>query len=94
MERYNRFIVFDAEWIVFGNLPEVFCKKDVFKIFAKFTGNHLCRSLRPATSIRKRPRLGIFPVNFAKFLRFSFSRNIYSGCFWIVFGCLYGVLVL
>ena len=25
--------------------PEVFCKKDVFKNFAKFTGKHLCQSL-------------------------------------------------
>ena len=24
---------------------EVFCKKDVLKNFAKFTGNHLCQSL-------------------------------------------------
>ena len=25
--------------------PEVFCKKDVLKNFAKFTGNHLCQTL-------------------------------------------------
>ena len=25
--------------------PEVFCKKDVLKNFAKFTGKHLCQSL-------------------------------------------------
>ena len=24
--------------------PEVFCKEDVVKIFAKFTGKHLCQS--------------------------------------------------
>ena len=88
MERYNRFIAFDAEWIVFGNLPEVFCKK----MFLKFLQN-----LQESTCVGVldlRPRLGIFPVNFAKFLRFSFSWNIYSGCFWIVFGSLYGVLAL
>ena len=25
--------------------PEVFCKKDVFKNFTKFTGKHLCQIL-------------------------------------------------
>ena len=25
--------------------PEVFCKKGVLEIFAKFTGKHLCQSL-------------------------------------------------
>ena len=25
--------------------PEVFCKKDVLRNFAKFTGKHLCQSL-------------------------------------------------
>ena len=25
--------------------PKVFCKKDVLKNFAKFTGKHLCQSL-------------------------------------------------
>ena len=27
-----------------SSCPEVFCKKDVFKKFAKFTGKHLCQS--------------------------------------------------
>ena len=66
MERYNRFIAFDAEWIVFGNLPEVFCKKDVFKIFAKSTGKHLCRSLRPATPARD------FSCKFCKIFKIFF----------------------
>ena len=25
--------------------PEVFCRKDVYRNFAKFTGKHLCQSL-------------------------------------------------
>ena len=25
--------------------PDVFCKEDVFRNFAKFTGKHLCQSL-------------------------------------------------
>ena len=28
-----------------GSRPEVFCKKDILKNFAKFTGKHLCKSL-------------------------------------------------
>ena len=42
--------------------PEVFCKKDVLRNFAKFTGKHLCQNhflnkvagLRPATLSKKR----------------------------------------
>ena len=47
--------------------PEVFCKKEVFKNFAKFTGKHLCQNL----FFDKIKRLwhGCFPVNFAKILR-------------------------
>ena len=56
------------------NCPEVFCKKDVFRNFAK---RHLCQSLffnkvaglKPATLLKKRLWHRCFPVNFAKFLR-------------------------
>ena len=30
-------------------------EKGVLKDFAKFTGEHLCQSLRPATLLEKRP---------------------------------------
>ena len=54
-------------------------KKLFLKIFAKFTGKHLCQSLflnkiaglRPATLLKKRPWHRSFPVSFAKFLRTS-----------------------
>ena len=57
--------------------PEVFCKKDVLKNFAKFTGRHLCQSLffnkvaglRSATLFKKRLWHRRLPVNFAKFLK-------------------------
>ena len=57
--------------------PEVFCKKDVLRNFAKFTGKHLCQSLffnkvaglRPATLLKKRLWHRSFHANFAKFLR-------------------------
>ena len=60
--------------------PEVFCKKGVFRNFAKFTGKHLRQillfnkvaSLRPVTLFKKRPWHRCFPVNFAKFLRTPF----------------------
>ena len=47
--------------------PEVFCKKGILKIFAKFTGKHL--------------RHRCFPVNFAKFLRTHFLTE-HLRCFW------------
>ena len=58
----------------------MFCKKDVFRNFAKFTVKHLCQSvffnnvtgLRPETLLKKRLWHRCFPVNFAKFLKTSF----------------------
>ena len=55
-----------------GSLPEVFCRKDVLKDFAKFTGKHLCWSLfsnkfaglKPATLLIKKFRHRCFPVIF------------------------------
>ena len=63
--------------------PEVFCKKDVLRNFAKFTGKHPCQSLffnkvadpRPATLLKKRLWRRWFPGNFVKFLRTVFLRN-------------------
>ena len=57
--------------------PKVFCKKDVLRNFAKFTGNHLCQNLFfkkfaglwPATSLKKRLWHRCFPVSFRKVLR-------------------------
>ena len=46
--------------------------KGVLINFAKFTGKHLCQSLRPATLLRKRLWHQCFPVNFAKFIRTPF----------------------
>ena len=43
--------------------PEVFCKKGAPGNFAKFTGKHLCQSLKKELWRR------CFPVNFVKFLR-------------------------
>ena len=56
---------------------ELFCKKGVFKNFAKFKGNHLYKifffnkvaGLRPANLVKKRQWHRCFPVNFAKILR-------------------------
>ena len=58
----------------------MFCKKDVLRNFAKFTGKHLCQSLflnkvaglRAATLLKKRLWHRHFPVNFAKFLKTPF----------------------
>ena len=59
---------------------EVFCKKGIFRNFAKFKGKNLYQSLlfnkvaglRPATLLKKRLGHMCFPVNFAKFLRTHF----------------------
>ena len=61
--------------------PGLFCKKGVFRNFAKFRGKHLCQSLffnkvaglRPAaTLLKKKLWYRCFPVNFTKFLRTPF----------------------
>ena len=51
---------------------EVFCKKGVLRNFAKFTGKHLCQSLKAATLLKKRPWHMCFSVNFVTFLRTPF----------------------
>ena len=65
--------------------PEVFCKKDVLKNIAKFTGKHLCQSLffnkvtacpSPSTLLKKRIWLRCFSVNFAKLLKKAFLYRI------------------
>ena len=76
-----------------SNHLNVFCKKDVLKIFAKFTGKHLFQSLffdkvaglRPATLSKKGLWHRCLPVNFAKLLRTPFLQNTSGGCFlnWI-----------
>ena len=51
--------------------PEVFCKKCVFKNFAKLTGKHL----RSATLLKKILWHRCFLVNFSKFLRTLFFHR-------------------
>ena len=69
-----------------------FCQKGVLRNFAKFTGKHLCQSLflnkvaglrkfnkaavAVAVLLKKRLWHRCFPVNFAKFLRTLFLKNI------------------
>ena len=60
-----------------GSRPEVFCKKDVLKNFAKLTGKHL----RSETLLKKKLWHSCFPVNFAKFLRTPLLQNTSGGCF-------------
>ena len=61
----------------------MFCKKDVLRNFAKFTGKHLYQrlffnkvaGLGPTTLLQKSLWDRCFPVNFAKFLRTLFSTE-------------------
>ena len=55
--------------------PEVFWRKAALKIYAEFTGKHLCWSLQACNFIKKRLQYRCFPVNFGKFLRTHFSKN-------------------
>ena len=60
--RTSRMVIFWEIVNVFQSLTivcrssrqEVFLKKDVLRNFAKFTGKHLCQSLRPANLLKKR----------------------------------------
>ena len=56
---------------------EVFYKKAACKDFAKFTGKHLCQSLKSATLLKKRCWQRCFPLNFTKFLRKHFLQNTF-----------------
>ena len=77
---------------------EVFCKKDILRNFAKFTGKQLCQSLflnkvaslRPATLLKKSLWHRCFPLNFSKFLRtLFFTEHLRWLLFWwIVFTSL------
>ena len=60
---------------------EIICENDVLVNFAKFTGKHLCQSLffnkvAGLNFIKKILWHMCFPVNFAKFLRTPFLRNV------------------
>ena len=73
-------IIFLINSIYRSNRPEVFCKKDVLRNFAKFTGKHGFQSLffaglRPATLLKERFWHRCFPVNFVKFLRTPFLKE-------------------
>ena len=55
----------------------MFCKKGVFRNFAKYTGKHLCQRLffnKVAEACKKETLAQVF-LNFAKFLRTLFFRT-------------------
>ena len=51
--------------------PEMFCKKDVLRNFAKFTGKH--PGLRPATSLKKEAMAHVFSCEFCEISKYTFS---------------------
>ena len=74
--------IFDSHLWFQKQPPEVFCKKDVLRNFAKLTGKHLYQILffnkfagLPATLLKKRLYERCFPVYFAKFLITPFLKN-------------------
>ena len=76
---------------VYGRNRPVFCKKVVLRNFVKFTGKHLCQSLRPATLLKRDSDHRCFPVNFAKFLRTPFFTE-HLRCFGVYLFCLTVIL--
>ena len=82
--RFDELVIIDKSVSTHRNSrPEVFYKKGVLRIFAKFTGKHLCQGLvfnkaaglRPAISLEKSLWHRCFPVNFAKFVRIPFLKE-------------------
>ena len=82
---------FNFSWInilkktrVRSTRPELFCKKGVFRNFAKFTGIHLCQrlffnkvaGLRPATWLKKSHWPRCIPVNLVKLLRSFLTEHL------------------
>ena len=52
-------------------------KESVLKIFAKFTGKHLCQSLF-FNKVEGLRTARFFPLNFVKFLRTDFLQNTFE----------------
>ena len=86
----NLFIYLAGIALIFrSSLLEVFCKKCVLKMLAKFKVKHFCQSiffnkvagLKPATLWKKRLWHRSFPANFAKFLRTPFFKEHFR---WLV----------
>ena len=61
---------------------EMFCREDVLRNFAKFTGKHLYRSIF-SNKLKKTLWNRCFPENFAKSLRTLYLQDTSSGYFWI-----------
>ena len=56
--------------------PHVFCKKDVFRNFAKFTGKHFINFIKKETPAQ------VFSCEFREFLRALFlTEHLSRGCF-------------
>ena len=73
--------MFYEKWCSYrSSPPEVFCKKDVLKNFAKFTGKHLCQSLlfnkdtglRPATLLKRETQAQVFSCEFCEIFKNNF----------------------
>ena len=86
----NLFIYLAGIALIFrSSLLEVFCKKCVLKMLAKFKVKHFCQSiffnkvagLKPATLWKKGLWHRSFPANFAKFLRTPFFKEHFR---WLV----------
>ena len=79
-----KFVIITCKSVKRRCRTEVFCKKGVFKNFAKCTRKHLCRILffkkvadfRPATLLKQKLRYRCFPVNSEKFILFASMKAL------------------
>ena len=55
---------------------QLFTEIDVFKNYAKFAGKHFSQVFFNKVTVGQ-----FFPINFANFLRTSFLKNNFVGCF-------------
>ena len=79
MIRYGKEIVYSLPITYISSHSEVFCKRGVFRNFAKFIRKYLCQSLffnkvvgQTCNTIKSRLQHRCFSVKFAKFLRITF----------------------
>ena len=77
-------------WPFWSSCPERFCRKNVLRNFAKFTGKRLYQRLSfkkfaGQLYLKKSLWHSCFPENFAKFLRTPFLQNTSGGCIEIFF---------
>ena len=85
-------VLFPIFVLIQKQLLEVFCKKTVFRNFAKLTGKHLSQrlflnkfaGLRPAILLKKSLSYSRFAMKIYEILKKTFLQNTSLGCFYLI----------